>query len=583
MAMLVLAGAGVVVFGVLAPPERCPTVSEDDLERSATAAVGWFVRNQDDDGRWLYLYDAQTNETISEYNVVRHMGVQMSLYQAASAGVAGAAESADLGLAWSLDQVVDVGDGSAVEHRGRIAVGASALLVTGLAERRLATGDHQYDDLMNRLGSFLAAQTEASGAVLAYFDRSAGTPVAGEYSKYYTGEAYWALTRLHVAFPDGGWDDVADRVGGYLAVQRDDNEGYRLPLPDHWAAYGLSETAGFGDRSAFAPLTDEERAYARRQAGLFSAQVRWLSQQAGPWGEAVRGTRELRGGGYGVIGEALTGLWIAAGEDPRLTDLREPLASRATCIAGLAVAKQVDSAEAAQFADAQKAVGAWFANGQTRMDDQQHALSAILRTIPIVASTTGDDSDGPAPAVGLWVVAIVAAVNPLRLVLAVRDGVQPAGDVTRLAVLGGVAGMVLTIGVAAASVPLLDVTSVTDSAMRVAAGIVAGVAAIVTLVRKPPPFQPALPGLRAALVPVAVPFVANAAAVTLGIGAFADHGVSTVVIGAAAVVGVLALVALGGRRSGMLSDRVLSWGARLVSALMVVVAVQLVIDGVLGV
>ena len=52
------------------------------------------------------------------------------------------------------------------------------------------------------LGRFLAAQTERSGAVVAYGDPAPGAP---RYSKYYTGEAFWALGLLARSFPD---DDV---------------------------------------------------------------------------------------------------------------------------------------------------------------------------------------------------------------------------------------------------------------------------------------------------------------------------------------------------------------------------------------
>ncbi len=97
---------------------------------------------------------------------------------------------------------------------------------------------------MRRLGRFLASQVEPSGAVLAYYDAGTGKPVPDTYSKYYTGEAYWALARLHGQFPDEGWDEPADAVGNYLATERDDAEGHRLAIPDHWAAYGLSETVG---------------------------------------------------------------------------------------------------------------------------------------------------------------------------------------------------------------------------------------------------------------------------------------------------------------------------------------------------
>ena len=105
------------------------------------------------------------------------------------------------------------------------------------------------------------------------------------------------------------------------------------PIPDHWAAYGMSETVEFPERGR-PPLTEDEADYARRQAELFGIQARWLSQWHGPWGRLVRGSYEARGGWYGVVGEALTGWWLTSREEPRMADLREPIAERARCIAG---------------------------------------------------------------------------------------------------------------------------------------------------------------------------------------------------------------------------------------------------------
>ena len=55
----------------------------------------------------------------------------------------------------------------------------------------------------------MVAQTEPSGAVLAEYDDSTRQPVPGNYSKYFTGEAYWALARVHRLFPDEGWGEAA--------------------------------------------------------------------------------------------------------------------------------------------------------------------------------------------------------------------------------------------------------------------------------------------------------------------------------------------------------------------------------------
>ena len=298
--------------------------------------------------------------------------------------------------------------------------GATALLAAGLTYRREVTGDARYDRLTGRLGRFLIAQTEPSGAVSASYSEADDAPVAGDYSKYYTGEAYWALARLHRAFPGQGWGEAADRIGGYLAKSRDDVEDHWPAIPDHWAAYGASETVEFPERGD-PPLTEDELDYARRQAGQFGVGVRWVAQQAGPWGELVRGGDTPRGGGYGVMSEALTGWWLTALADPRLSGLREPVAERAMCVAGHAVEAQSDAEDAADAARPGRVEGAWFHHGETRMDDQQHALAGLLRTIPIAQASAGGSSDpgDDAPSGWLWALVLVLALNPARAAFAV--------------------------------------------------------------------------------------------------------------------------------------------------------------------
>ena len=256
-----------VAFGVVAPPERCPSVTAGELRQlGAGQPSTGSSATRSRTARWLYLYDADDDSTPPEYNVVRHAGAAMGLYQAAAAGLPGALRSADRGTEWALDRLLERDGWAAVDWRGRRSTtGATALLVAGLTIRREATGDTRYDDVLRRLGRFLLAQTEPSGAVLASYDPARGAPVPGEYSKYYTGEAYWALARLHRAFPGEGWGEAADRIGAYLATSRDEVEDHWPPIADHWAAYGLAETVEFPERGR-PPLT-ERRGGLRAPAG----------------------------------------------------------------------------------------------------------------------------------------------------------------------------------------------------------------------------------------------------------------------------------------------------------------------------
>jgi small neutral amino acid transporter SnatA (MarC family) len=585
--MIGLARAGVSLalivvfaFGAAAPPEHCPRVTVPELRSSAQASVDWFVRNQKPGGDWLYQYNKDSDTTAAEYNPVRHAGVTMGLYQAAAAGLPGALRSADRGTAWALDRLLERDGWAALAAQPEVDTGATALLVAGLTIRREATGDTRYDAVTRRLGRFLLAQTQPSGAVLAAYDSVRGAPVAGRYSKYFTGEAYWALARLEGAYPGEGWGEAADRIGAYLATSRDEEEGHWPPIPDHWAAYGMAETAELREHRR-PPLSADEVSYARRQAELFGAQARWLSERYGPWGGVVRPGYEPRGGWYGVIGEALTGWWLTAGEEPRLAGLRDAIGERATCVAGLAVGAQSGAADAEGAARPERVEGAWFLDGETRMDDQQHALAGLLRTIPI-ARASASPTDDEAPTGWLWAAVLLFALNPARAAFGIPRAGRSPRDVTRLAVVGGGLGAVCVCVAAIAGDPVLDTLDVSEPSFRTAAGVLAALAGAADLLRRPPAPEPALPGARAALIPVAIPLVARPALLMLALGAGADEGVLVTV--AAMAVGVVALTALAARCSTEgASGRVLRWAARLLAAGLVACGVLVAIDGVLDV
>jgi small neutral amino acid transporter SnatA (MarC family) len=577
-----LAGLLVVLaFGVAAPPERCPSVSSAELRSSAAAAVGWFARNQEPDGRWLYEYDRSDDSASAGYNPVRHSGVTMSLYQAAGEGIPGAMGSADRGLAWALDHLTHEGKWSAVEYNGEVETGASALLATALVNRRDLTGDARYDRVLQRLGRFLVLQTEPSGAVSAAYDDEREEPVRGDYSKYFTGEAYMALARLHLAFPGEDWGEAADRIGRYLATERDDAEEHWPPVPDHWAAYGMALTAEFPEREA-SGLDGDEVSYARRQAEMFGASTRWVSQQAGPWGELVRGGNFPRGGGYGVMDEALTGWWRAARIEPGLAAYEDPLADRASCVAGLALREQSDEDDAAGAERPGRVAGAWFDGDVTRMDDQQHALSGLLMTLPIAeAGVPGSGSGAGEPSAWLWALVLILALNPARAAFGIpRRGSRR--EAVELAALGGAAGGLAVCVVAALGPALLDALNVSDPSFRAAAGIVAVLVGAIDIFRRPPGPEPALEGGRAALMPVAFPVVARPVLVVLALGAGADQGVLLTAAAMVAGVGMLAALTAWCDPEDR-HRRVLRWAGRLLAAGLIAGGVVLAVDGVLDV
>lgn len=563
--------AAVAVFGVLAPPEHCPTPTTDSIDRANTAAVAWFADNQRSSGKWLYEYDRAADRSLGGYNLVRHAGAIMGLYQAAAGGVPRAQDSADRGLSWARDRLLVTDEWTALAENGRAPVGGSALLVAGLAERRISTGDSRHDELMRSLGRFLESMTRPDGAVVSHYDTTTMSPIEASRSKYYTGEAYWALARLHRLFPQDGFGAVADQIGNYLATRRDDVEGHWPPIPDHWVAYGLAETVEFPERDRAHPLTDAELDYARSQAGSFGTQVRWVSQQAGPWGELVRGTKVPRGGGYGVVGEALTGLWLVAEADDRLSDLRRPIADRARCIAGLAIEEQHRGGPSA-------ADGAWFLDDVTRMDDQQHATSALLRTSAIVELTPSSSSH-PAPSGWLWGLTLLAVLNPARVAMALPRR-QRVTDRARIATTAGAVGAAVVLIAAALGDSVLDLLDVSRPSARLAVGVVAGVTMLVQIVRRAPQPPPETDGPASTLLPTTL-LVATPALVLLGLAAGADRGFGFVAGCLSLGIGLLAAATLIPDREPWRSCS--SWVQRLVSAAAVTACVLLIINAVLDI
>lgn len=575
-------GAAAITFGAAAPPEHCPTVTAADVDAAARATTAWIVDNQQPDGTWLYEYDRATGRAeyygTGDYNIVRHAGVALALYQAAGHGHQGALESADRGLAWALDHTVERNGWIAVTTEPYVQAGTNALLVAALAERRQLTGDSTYDDVMAGLGTFLTAQLESNGALLAYYDLEPDAPRAGVHSIYYSGEAWWALARLHRTFPDAGWGAAANLLGNYLATERDAAEDLWPPLADHWSGYGLGETAAFPDRPSRTPLTDDELDFVRRQGGILGQRVRSISQRFGPWGVVVRGTFEPRGGGYGVFGEGLGGLWRASQLDDRLADLRAPLAARQTCISALAIEAQVDAAEAAAHRSPELVRGAWFQKDVTRMDDQQHAVSALLATIPILDSP--QEIAGTNPNGWLWLVAVIGVMAPVLGALAVRRS-RP-GVAAPMVAAGAVGGAVVLFAIGAISGWLLGALDVSQPAMRLAAAGLCAVAAVIDLAVGPrrAAGADAPSGWMAALTPVAIPNVLRTPLVFAGLSVVADHGLVLYGLALAIAVGILILLASGPFE---LPDAVAGWLARLMSGAALVAALLLVTHAVFDV
>ena len=126
------------------------------------------------------------------------------------------------------------------------------------------------------------------------------------------------------------------------------------------------------------------------------------------------------------------------------------------------------------------------------MDDQQHALAALLRTQAIVEAGP-PVSDDDAPSAWLWALALLLALNPARAAFGIPRAGRSSREVAWLCAVGGAIGGLAVCVFAALGDPVLDTLDVSTPAFRTAAGVVALLAGAIDLFRRPPDPNPRSP------------------------------------------------------------------------------------------
>jgi small neutral amino acid transporter SnatA (MarC family) len=166
---------------------------------------------------------------------------------------------------------------------------------------------------------------------------------------------------------------------------------------------------------------------------------------------------------------------------------------------------------------------------------------------------------------GLLLLGFVGAANPCRVRLALPPRRAAVALGAAIAVGAGAA-------LAALGGSLLDSLDVSPESFRLAAGIVLAVEGARVLVWPRPAVEPGLPGLAAALVPVAFPLLLQPGVLVLALAAGGD-GAGWTGVGALAIALAL-VVAVGALRAGPLVVA----GARLLGAVEVLAGAALAVS-----
>jgi hypothetical protein len=464
--------------GAVALPEHCGDVTKEQIDGAIARGVSWFEGNQLNDGKWLYRYNVETDENLGGYNWVRHAGVLLSLEQTAryvntEVGET-AAEVADRG--WPAIEAnyrnVQIGDIETIAmESSSSATGGTALTGIALAERRIRTGDTSLDNDLLKMARFVAAQVQTDGSVLNEVDLKAGIGKGESYSPFATGQTLFLLAQARAISKTQEFDTEITAIIRYLSTERALREGYVPDVSDHWGAYGmavLTETAPqfLVDRHVVE--------FVRKQLGIAGIQVRYESQRTNDGLNRWTRGRQTLGAGLGTLGEAIGAWQIVVANQPVTREQQPWLHERLYCVAELLVDRQISDKDAEELPNPLSARGAWAQFGITQMDDQQHAISAMIAARNVNLDAPNAPRRTPVPENALLVVlSAIAILNPGRLS---QRSASCSG--IRMSMIG--TGVL--IGLSAVGGPILRALNVSAATFIVAAGVTGLVTALVAFV-----------------------------------------------------------------------------------------------------
>ncbi|PQO48101.1 hypothetical protein C5Y93_00010 [Blastopirellula marina] len=260
--------------GLLQLYEGSPLVSDTSpahLLAACTAGGDYLLRGLLLDGKFDYLYDAATNESVDDYNLVRHAGacgalaeIQLAVNQEATRQGRAVPQSQPYleGSRRGLDYLLrnyasgpyqdnPNQDFTTIISNGQVSeLGATALTLLAMTKCHNVSADSADLDLMRQLGKFILHQQQPDGRFLPYYyflDHDGEQPE----SQYYPGEAILALTRLARIDPSGPWLAAAQKGADYLIDIRDAGIPMDELYHDHWLLISLNQLTDLTDNPRY--------------------------------------------------------------------------------------------------------------------------------------------------------------------------------------------------------------------------------------------------------------------------------------------------------------------------------------------
>jgi hypothetical protein len=128
-----------------------------------------------------------------------------------------------------------------IVERDYCKIGGNALSILALAKYTEVTDDNQYIPIMQDLATWITELLDKNGKLIVHKQKYSTGKASDFVSRFYPGEAIFALVRIHQIDKNEKWLDAAEKIAHYLINIRDKNASINSITTDHWLLYGLNE------------------------------------------------------------------------------------------------------------------------------------------------------------------------------------------------------------------------------------------------------------------------------------------------------------------------------------------------------
>uniref|UniRef100_A0A6C0CRK7 Uncharacterized protein n=1 Tax=viral metagenome TaxID=1070528 RepID=A0A6C0CRK7_9ZZZZ len=221
------------------------TLRPNDVESAAHRASQYLNNAVLSTGRFDYMYKVDSDESGTQYNVLRHAGTVFAMakysryYPEHTSDVLYKAVQYLVSLL--RPGLEDPQTLCIVDENNEVKLGGVGLTLLALCEYSTVYQTNTYDDIIKKLADWVPTQIDDSGDFYGYVQYYETGRYKAFKSEYFPGEIIYGVMEAYKLFKQVSWLNVCVSIARYIIEVRDQFEPDEKLPHDHWMLYGLNE------------------------------------------------------------------------------------------------------------------------------------------------------------------------------------------------------------------------------------------------------------------------------------------------------------------------------------------------------